>query len=136
MLPSERKVGLAVDAGRPLLRSQQMIEEKLVQRVNLLASAGLSVSFIAAVDNLQWLTLAALNFSGSHLNFHVALGKTVHGRRDGSAARASCSLRVSTLDALIVGVGAILVLILESRLELRHEAGMAFHVSQQVQFHN
>lgn len=118
---TERKVGLTVDRGAPLLWTQQMVEEELAERFQLLA-ARLTVLVVGYLSNLS---LFAFDLGLAELNLHVTLREGLHGRRDRSAAR--LRRRVSLASTLSLRRGL---------LELLNEACMSLHMLHHVQLHD
>ena len=135
MLTSESKEGLTVDTSGPFLRSEEMIEEQLVERLDVLGSG--FDTFLLSSDDHDRLSLVLLDFGGAHLDLHVILRKTLHGRRQWpTTSTIRVALIVIRSDGSVVRIGSVSVLTLEGILELGEQARMASYVSNQVQLHN
>ena len=83
MLSPEGEECLTINGGRPLLWSEEMVQEKLMEGLNCFA---VLVSLVRAckIDDLRGLALLLFNLTFTHSDLHVGLGQGLHGRGGGS----------------------------------------------------
>ena len=133
VLPSEGKVRLAVDRGRPLFWSQEMVQEELVKGVNTLSVLAFSVA-TSEIEDLRSLSFLLLDLSFSNRDLHFGFAQALHGRCGrprvvGSTGRLTgSSVRCSALS--VSGLS------LESILNLLHQLLVAFDMRNQVEFND